>query len=175
MGYTATWAGIVMAPFGLLPLILMPLIGQRLRRWDARLVVTFGILVFVFAYFLHAQSSTDTTAEYVAGTRLLMGAAMPFAWMPLMVLALVGLPADKIASATGIFNFVRMLASSMGTAMGVTLWDQRTIYHRSRLVEDISVDSFHYQQTMERLSQQLPDTDALLAALDRAVSIQGNT
>ena len=175
LGYTATWAGLVMAPFGLLPIIMMPLVGQRLRQWDARPTVTFGICIFVLAYYLHAQTSTETTATFIASVRLLMGAAMPFAWMPLMLLALVGLPADKLASATGIFNFVRMLASSLGTAAGVTLWDHRTILHRSQLAETISPDSPQYQQTMKLLSQRLPDSQSALAALDQAVTAQART
>lgn len=174
-GYSATWAGFVMAPFGLAPIILMPLVGQRLRNWDARPTITFGICVFVGAYYLHAQTSTDTTAAYIASTRLLMGAAMPFAWMPLMMLALVGLPAGKVAAATGIFNFVRMLASSLGTAMGITLWDERTIYHHSRLAETLSADSPQYQQVMALLSSRLADGQSALAAMDRAVNVQANT
>jgi DHA2 family multidrug resistance protein len=175
MGYTATWAGVVMAPFGLVPIILMPLIGQRLRKWDARPTITIGIFIFVVAFYLHAQTSTESTATYIASVRLLMGAAMPFAWMPLMLLALTGLPADKMASATGIFNFVRMLASSLGMAAGVTLWDHRTILHRSQLAENISPDSAQYQQTMELLSQRLPDSQSALAALDQAVTAQART
>jgi len=175
LGYSATWAGVVMAPFGLAPIILMPLIGQRLREWDSRPVITFGVFIFVLAYYLQARLSTDTTASYIAATRLLMGAAMPFAFMPLMILALVGIPAEKMASATGIFNFIRMLSSSLGTALGVTLWDQRTIFHRSRLAESISPDSPQYQQAMELLSQRLPDAQSALAALDRAVYAQART
>ena len=175
MGYTATWAGIVMAPFGILPIILMPLIGERLRQWDARPTITFGILIFVVAFYLHAQTSTESTATYIASVRLMMGAAMPFAWMPLMLLSLTGIPADKMASATGIFNFIRMLASSLGTAAGVTLWDQRTIQHRSQLAESISADSPQYQQTMELLAQRLPDPQSALAALDQAVTLQART
>lgn len=175
MGYTATWAGLVMAPFGLLPIIMMPLVGQRLRQWDARPTVTFGICLFVLGYYLHAQTSTDSSATFIASVRLLMGAAMPFAWMPLMLLALSGLPTDKLASATGIFNFLRMLASSLGTAAGVTLWDHRTIHHRGRLAENISPDSPQYQQAMDLLSQRLPDPQAALVALDGAVTAQAST
>jgi DHA2 family multidrug resistance protein len=106
---------------------------------------------------------------------MLMGAAMPFAWMPLMLLALTGIPADKMASATGIFNFIRMLASSLGTAAGVTLWDQRTIRHRSQLAESMSADSPQYQQAIELLSQRLPDPQSALAVLDQAVTAQART
>jgi MFS transporter, DHA2 family, multidrug resistance protein len=175
MGYTATWAGLVMAPFGLASIILMPVIGQRMRQWDARPTVMFGIAIFALAFYLQSRSSTETSAGFVAAVRLLMGVAMPFVWMPLMILTLVGLPAEKMASAAGIFNFVRMLASSLGTAAGVTLWDDRTIFHHSRIAESISADSPQYQQTMELLSQRLPDPGAVLAALEQAVYVQART
>ncbi len=175
MGYTATWAGLVMAPFGLAPLILMPVIGQRMRQWDARPTVMFGIAIFALAFYLQSLTSTETSAGFVAAVRLMMGAAMPFVWMPLMILTLVGLPAEKMASATGIFNFVRMLASSLGTAAGVTLWDDRTIFHHSRIAESIAVDSPQYQQTSELLAQRLPEPDAVMAALEQAVYVQART
>ena len=70
---------------------------------------------------------------------------------------------------------VQKLASSLGTAFGVTLWDDRTIFHRSRIVESISADSPQYQQAMELLSRQLQDPQAALAAMERAVSIQART
>ena len=104
-----------------------------------------------------------------------MGAAMPFAWMPLMAVTLLGIPPEKLASASGIFNFARMLAASAGTAAGVTLWDQRSIYHRSRLAEDISPDSLPYLQASEMLNQVAPSDQGVLAALDIVVSIQART
>jgi DHA2 family multidrug resistance protein len=100
---------------------------------------------------------------------------MPFAFMPVMVIALVGLPAAKLASATGIFNFARMLAGSLGTAIGVTLWDERAIFHRSRLAEALSGDSPVYQQTLALLSSRTGDPDSAMAALEGAVQIQART
>ena len=175
LGYDATLAGLVMAPFGVAPLLLMPFLGERLRRWDARFTVTFGIVLFALAFYLQAMTSTDSTATYIALTRLMMGAAMPFVWMPLVVLALVGLPPEKMASATGLFNFIRMLATSLGIAVAVTLWDERTIYHRSRVVESLSADSPQYRYAMDVLTQRLADTQAALAAMEQAVSVQART
>jgi DHA2 family multidrug resistance protein len=175
MGYTASWAGLISAPAGIAPLILMPLLGQRIQHWDARWMVTAGTFLLIFAFYLHTQLSTDSPAWYLAMIRFVIGMGMPFAMMPLMMITLVGLPAEKMASATGIFNFVRMLAASLGTAVGVTLWDQRAIYHRSRLVEDISTDSPQFQQAMALLTARLPDPQSALAALDGMVKIQART
>jgi MFS transporter, DHA2 family, multidrug resistance protein len=175
MGYTASWSGLMMAPTGLGPLILMPLIGHRLRQWDTRWVITFGVVILTLALYLHAQSSTQSPPWFFLSVRLFTGLAVPFAMMPLMVTTLVGLPADKLASATGIFNFVRMLSASLGTAAGVTLWDQRSIFHRSRLIEGLSADSTEYQQTLDLLLSRVTEHPSALAAIDHAVIIQART
>jgi DHA2 family multidrug resistance protein len=175
MGYTATWSGIVMSPMGLAPILLMPLIGSQVRNWDPRPTVAFGVCIWAAALYMQALTSTDTTDSYMATARFILGVAMPFAWMPLMVVTLVGLPPEKIASATGLFNFSRMLASSMGTAVGMTLWDQRSIYHRSRLAETLSAESPQYQEAMNVLSRNLPEPASALAALDHAVGVQART
>lgn len=127
------------------------------------------------AYYLHAQTTTESTTQYIAGMRLFMGLAMPFAWLPLMAVALMGIPPAQLASAAGIFNFSRMVASSAGTAMGITLWDHRSIYHRSRLAENISEDSVQYQEAMELLNQVTPSHGGALTALDMAVEVQART
>lgn len=175
LGYTATWSGIAMAGTGVAPLLLMPFIGQKVRVWDPRLTVAFGIGIAATAFYMHAQTTTESTTAYIASMRLLMGLAMPFAWMPLMVITLVGIPAEKLSSAAGIFNFCRMIAASAGTAMGVTLWDQRSIYHRSRLAENISPESVQYQEAMGLLEQVAPSDEGALAALDMAVGVQART
>lgn len=175
LGYTATWSGIMMSPTGLAPLLLMPLIGQHIQKLNVRIVISAGIMIMILAFFLHAMSSTESPAWYFIMTRLITGLALPFAYMPLMVVSLAGLPPEKMASAAGIFNFTRMLASSLGTAIGITLWDQRAIYHRSRLAEDIAVDSPQYREMLDALLQRLPDTQAALAAIEGAVAAQART
>lgn len=174
-GYTAAWSGLMMAPTGLGPLLLMPIIGERIRSWDKRKVVSLGMCMLAFAIYLHMQISTDSPAWYFLLVRLCLGIALPFAFMPLMVVALVGLEESKLASAAGIFNFARMLAGSIGTAVAVTLWDERYIFHRSRLAENLHPDSPQYRQVAELLASRLPEPGSVLMALEKAVQVQART
>ena len=88
---------------------------------------------------------------------------------------LVGLEESKLASAAGIFNFARMLAGSIGTAVAVTLWDERYIFHRSRLAENLHPDSPQYRQVAELLASRLPEPGSVLMALEKAVQAQART
>jgi DHA2 family multidrug resistance protein len=138
MGYTATWSGLVLAPTLLTPFILMPLVGKHLNRADLRLWVWVGCGIMIYGMYLHGSAWVGLDARHIALSRIVIGTAMPFLWVPLLTVALSEIPAEKMSSATGVHNFMRMLGSSIGTALSVTLWDQRTIYHHSQLAESVT-------------------------------------
>jgi DHA2 family multidrug resistance protein len=109
-------------------------------------------------------------------TRFAIGLAMPLAWIPLMMTIMTGLPPAKINSAAGLFNFWRMLASSVGTAIGVTFWDERTVVHRERLVETVSRGGgSEGMDLMQSLQGPMQDPQATLAALDAMIIREAST
>ena len=44
MGYTATWAGLAMAPVGMLAIVLSPWVGKNVSRIDPRMLATVAFL-----------------------------------------------------------------------------------------------------------------------------------
>lgn len=175
LGYSARWSGIVMSPTSIVPLIAMPFVGQYVRTADPRPLVTIGCLCIAGSLLFHAHTTTDAPSSYLALARFTIGMGMPLVWMPLMMNALTGLPADKINTATGLFNFSRMLLSSLGTAAAVTLWDERSIFHRARLVEEVSRDTPERRAVIDALTGTLQDPQAALAALDMMITRQART
>jgi DHA2 family multidrug resistance protein len=175
LGYTARWSGIVMAPTSLFPLIAMPFIGHYVRAMDPRPVVSVGMVLMLASLAMHATATTTAPAGHLASARAMIGLGMPLVWMPLMMATLVGLPPEKLNSATGLFNFARMLASSMGTAAGITLWDERAIVHRARLLEEVSRDSVERTDFLQTLGAALPEPGAALAALDALIQGEART
>jgi DHA2 family multidrug resistance protein len=74
MGYTATDAGMVMAPVGLLAMVLSPIVGKTVGRVDPRKYATFAFVVF--ALVLWMRSHFNTQADFA--TILIPTAAEPF-------------------------------------------------------------------------------------------------
>jgi DHA2 family multidrug resistance protein len=66
------------------------------------------------------------------------GAAMPLFFVPLMSMALSGVAPQKVASASGLFNFLRMLGAGFGASLGISLWDNRQALHDARISETVS-------------------------------------
>lgn len=135
--YTATWAGLVTAPLGVLPIILSPIVGKFINKVDLRLLVSFGFMVFAYCSFWISNFYTEVTAGEIAWIRFIQGIGAPCFFIPTITILLSGLPNNRLASASGLSNFFRILAGSFGTSISVTLWSDRQSLHQSRLVESI--------------------------------------
>ncbi|WP_298193717.1 DHA2 family efflux MFS transporter permease subunit [Metallibacterium sp.] len=139
LGYTAEWAGLATAPVGLLAVVLSPLVGKNLHRMDLRMAVSFAFIVFAWTSFWFAGFSTGSTFWQLVEPRFVQGIAIAFFFIPLNQIIIAGLRPDQIASASGLANFFRTLASSVSTAVTVTLWQHRAEYHHAVLAEHVSL------------------------------------
>ncbi|MGB7756563.1 MAG: DHA2 family efflux MFS transporter permease subunit [Salinisphaera sp.] len=128
-GYTPTWAGLTTASLGLLGAVFSPIVGRLTDKIDLRLIVTFGMLLFAALSFVKADANTVISFQRLFLTRLPWGIGLACFFIPLITLSLTGLPRDKIASASGLFNFMRLIALAIGTSLSQTLWDWREAFH----------------------------------------------
>jgi DHA2 family multidrug resistance protein len=133
MGYTATWAGLATASFGILGFVFSPIVGRLADKMDLRLLVTFGFLVFAAVSWIVGHTTTQITFGQIFMQRLAWGIGTACFFIPLITLSLTGLHGSEIASASGLFNFIRQLALGFGTSISVTLWDRRASFHDHRL------------------------------------------
>ncbi len=138
MGYTATEAGIMLAPVGLFAILLTPFVGRNLPRMDPRMVASFAFIVFAVVSFLRAGFNTQVDAAHIVVPTILQGAAMATFFLPLVALTLSGLPGDRVAAASGLSNFVRITAGAIGASVVTTLWDNRSAMHHAYLTENIT-------------------------------------
>ncbi|MBI5815112.1 MAG: DHA2 family efflux MFS transporter permease subunit [Nitrospinae bacterium] len=139
MGYTATWAGLAAAPIGIVTLIMSPVIGSIVYKVDVRPLASFGFAVFAFTCFWQGMFNTSAGFFDVAAPRLAQGLGMVCFFIPLTTLSIAGLSPDRIASASGLTNFLRIIGGSFGTSISVTMWERRESYHQSYLVEKVNM------------------------------------
>jgi DHA2 family multidrug resistance protein len=151
MNYTPTWAGVATAPVGIIPLLLSPFMAIIMKKFDLRFIVSIGFLIFAYSSFYTSGFDTDVSFKIVALSRLALGAALPFFFIPLITISLSSLPPSQIASASGLSNFCRILAGSFGTSIFVTMWDRRERVHQSKLVESLTDYNPHLHNTLQHL------------------------
>ncbi|GAB3670869.1 DHA2 family efflux MFS transporter permease subunit [Salinisphaera aquimarina] len=158
-GYTPTWAGITTASLGLMGAIFSPIVGRLTDKIDIRFIVTFGMLLFALLSFIKADANTEISFQRLFLTRLPWGIGLACFFIPLITLSLSGLPSNKVASASGLFNFMRLIALSFGTSLSVTLWDRRQAYHDHVLsthtgASDVLTQQWLTQAQAQGMSQQ---------------------
>ena len=138
MGYTATWAGLILAPVGLLAILITPFVGKNVNRVDPRIFATAAFVIFAAALLMRSWFNTQADVFTLLVPTIIQGAAMAVFFIPLVNLSLSGLAPEQIPAASGLFNFARITAGAFGTSIVTTFWDRRATLHHQQLVERIS-------------------------------------
>lgn len=154
-GYRSVDAGLVTAPLGIFSVVLAPVMGKIMPRSDMRVLATLAFLGFAGVFLMRSHYTTDVDAYTLVLPTLLQGIPTALFFTPLTAIILSGLPPEKIPSAAGLSNFVRILAGAMGTSLLTTGWNDRTILHHERLVEQTSVNNPAFTHAIDGLQTTL--------------------
>jgi DHA2 family multidrug resistance protein len=175
MGYTATWAGLAMAPVGLLAIVLSPWVGRNVGRIDPRWLASSAFVCF--AAVLWMRTGFDTQADFgtILLPTLLQGAAMAFFFIPLQSIAFAGLPGERMPAAAGLNNFVRITAGAVGTSVFTTLWESRASLHHANLTQHISLSDAAAVQALAGLHRAGYGQEQALAQINRLIDQQAFT
>ncbi len=170
MSYTPTWAGLVMAPTGILAIFITPIIGKNMNKLDPRKLASLGFAIFAFTAFMRAKFEPGADFFSLALPQLVQGVAVALFFVPLTSIALSNIKPENIASASGLYNFLRILAGGAGTSIATTLWERREALHHAQITEQVTA----YSPATTQYLSQLPagDPTAALAAIDRTIGGQ---
>ncbi|RQR53618.1 MFS transporter [Burkholderia sp. Bp9125] len=151
IGYTATDAGLVMAPVGLFAILLSPLTGKYLPRTDPRYISTASFLIFALCFWMRSRYTTGVDEWSLTLPTLVQGIAMAGFFIPLVSITLSGLPGHRIPAASGLSNFVRIMCGGIGTSIFQTAWDHRNNFHHAQLVEQANAYNPTFNQAVTQM------------------------
>ena len=155
VGYTSQVAGLALSAGGLFLLFEQPIIGLLTTKFQARRLIAFGWLALSAAMFYSTQR-IDLQISFVAATvvRVTQVIGLGFLFVPISLVAYVGIAPEKNNSVAGIINFMRNMGSSVGTSLVTTLLARRSQLHQNRLIEFTRVDNFSFQNSVTGLTRQ---------------------
>jgi DHA2 family multidrug resistance protein len=172
MGYTATLAGMALAPVGLLAVLLSPFVGRNVSRMDPRYLATTAFVIFALVMFMRSHFNTQVDFTTLMVPTIIQGAAMAFFFIPLVTITLSGIPPVQMPAASGLSNFARITAGSFGTSISTTLWDHRATMHHAQLVEKLTPYDPNATQALANMQASGLTPDQSLALLNRFVDQQ---
>lgn len=151
MGYTATWAGLVTAPTGLVSVLLTPLAARAMGRMDARLVASVAFLASALSYYLRAGLTADASFWAIAIPLMVQGIANAAFFISTVTILLDDVPPADVPAASGLSNFARIIVAGFSVSIATTLWDRREALHQSRLADFTSDYSPVFNQALSAM------------------------
>ena len=148
LGYTATLAGLVLSPGGLMSLVAMAFVGNLIGKVDTRVLVLFGAAMNIWAMIVLQHLSLNVDFWHVTSSRLLQGFGMGFLFVPLTTIAFSGLKPQQIGQATGFFNLLRNEGGSIGVAISSTVLARHSQLHHAHLAENLTPGNPILQERM---------------------------
>ncbi len=153
MGYTSIWAGLAVAPVGIIPLIFGKFSGKLMTKYGHTILLGICFVFFAISCFFTAYIDTDVDIWHIGFSRFLVGCALLFFITPLFALSIQDVPELELASATGLFHFVRAMVGGVGTSVFTTLWIRRSAYHHATVGENLTVFSQQTTSFLEKLGE----------------------
>ena len=183
MGYTAEQAGLALSLGAFVLMFMMPVVGQLVSRADPRLLIAAGFTTTSMALYhmtsINMQIDFHTAAMY----RVYQMVGLAFLFIPISMLAYMGIPPHKSNQVAGMNNFMRNLGGSIGISM-LSTWLQRLAQqHQVILSAHTTAGDPLFTQRITGLTQTLtnqgvPENEANARAytmLGRTISGQAST
>lgn len=155
MGYTAMKAGLALTAGGAATILIMPVIGILSGKIDARLMVAVGLVAQALALLYMSHFNTDMTFANAAVGRMIQSVGLPFLFVPISLVAYVGLAPNESNQASAMMNVARNLGGTIGISSVQTLLARREQLFQSRMVTTLNPLDPNYNVGLSQITHSL--------------------
>ena len=152
-GYNSEQIGMVLAWTGLPQLVLIPLVPRLMQRFDARIIIGVGFVLFAASNFMNIYMTSDYAADQLLWPNVVRAVGQALVMAPLSAVATAGIEAENAGSASGLFNMMRNLGGAVGIALLQTVLTKREQYHSNVLTQSVSMFEQATRTRLEQLTQ----------------------
>ncbi|MGH9773825.1 MAG: DHA2 family efflux MFS transporter permease subunit [Candidatus Acidiferrales bacterium] len=156
LGYTAQVAGFAISPGAFVLLLITPVVGVLTTKFQARYLAAFGWLYLAGAM-LYSTVHIDLLISFNSAVwlRVVQVAGLGFLFVPINLVAYIGIAPEKNNAVAGLVNFMRNIGSSVGTSFVTTMLVRRSQYHQQILTDYSRPGNFNFQNAVKGLTQHL--------------------
>lgn len=161
MGYSASEAGLVMAPRGLSSALSMMIVGRFITVIDPRWFLIVGLVILEVTTYWMTSFNLDTSFHLMAKVSFFQGFGVGLFFVPLATIVFNTLDPSQEAEASGIFNFSRNLGTSMGISLVSTFLSRQSQLSWSHLSDRLTATNANLQNWLQTQHLTLSDPKAL--------------
>ena len=162
-GYTATWAGLLLSPGGLVTMLMMFVVGRLAAKVQPKYLIVAGAMIIAISMDEMTNVYGDLGFWYMARSRMLLGVGLPLIFVPIMA-------AIQDRPCLALINAARNTSGSIGVSIVSNVLTHRQQFHQSRLAESVLPSSVQYQDTLHRMTDYfVAQGNSLLQAQQQAI------
>jgi MFS transporter, DHA2 family, multidrug resistance protein len=150
-GYTATWAGLVLSPGGIVTMVMMFVVGRLSNKVQPKWLIIAGAIIIAISMYELTNTYGDVGFWFFARTRMVLGVGLPLIFIPIMAASYDGVPPERTDQASAMMNMARNTGGSIGISIVSNVLAHREQFHQSRLVESVVPSSVQYQDTLQQV------------------------
>jgi DHA2 family multidrug resistance protein len=94
-GYTATLAGLVLTPGGVVTVFMMPLVGRLTGKVQPRYLIAVGAAICAYAMYDMTKVNGDLGFWFFATSRIYIGIGLPLVFLPIIAASYDGIAPNK--------------------------------------------------------------------------------
>ncbi|WP_315738860.1 DHA2 family efflux MFS transporter permease subunit [Bradyrhizobium sp. SZCCHNR1093] len=175
-GYTATWAGLVLSPGGLVTMAMMFVVGRLSGKVQPKYMIMTGAAVVAFAMYDLTRVYANVDFWFFAESRMLIGIGLPLIFLSITTASYNGIPPEKTDQASALINAARNTGGSIGVSLAANILAHRAQFHQSRLVENAIPSNPAYQDTLHQVTNYFTaHGSSLVQAQQQALAWIGQT
>jgi DHA2 family multidrug resistance protein len=148
--YTATWAGLVLSPGGVVTMVMMFVVGRLSGKVQPKYLIAVGAVLIAASMYVMTNVYGDLDFWFMARARMLFGVGIPLLFIPITAASYDGVPPGKTDQASAMLNAARNTGGSIGISLVQNvLWDRQQ-FHQNMLVGQAIPSSVPYQDALHQ-------------------------
>ena len=153
LGYSASAAGLAVAPRGIGAVLIMPVVGVVTARLDNRWLIAAGFCLFGLSALWFGGLTLDISQWSLTLPVIISGVAAGLVFVPLTTTTMGTLSNEQMGNASGLFNLMRNIGGSAGISLVNTLVARHEQLRQSELVQNFTPLNSRFQSLFGRLQQ----------------------
>jgi DHA2 family multidrug resistance protein len=158
LGYTATLAGLVLAPGAVVLVMLIPVTGKLLNIMPVKYVIAAGGLALGCALIYSMDLVPDLDFKHLIYFRAAQTAALALLFVPISTIAYATLPAEQNGDAAALFSMARNVFGGIGISVSTALITDHQQIRQSRLIPHLTATNQPYNVLLQQVEHALRDS-----------------
>ena len=151
LGYTALWAGLVLAPGGVALVMLIPLVGRIMKIVPVKYVIALGGLALSGSLVYSMQLVPDVNFYHLVLYRAAQTAALALLFVPISSAAYSTIPKELNDDAASLFSMARNVYGGVGISVATALVTNHQQVRQSDMVQWLDPTWQPYNDLLQRI------------------------